>query len=126
MHKMISEEELLEIANDGGSVSKEAKERGPVELSGLSDLITQLSRIATANEKVASKQSERLTDVLEKLTLACGQQKINLNPIINMVRELKEMAKPKEIEHPSYEFEIVRDNRGLMKSVKATPTQGVK
>jgi hypothetical protein len=121
---MISQEELLETINNGGTFTadEEEEDRGPIELKGLNELVQQLSKIAKANEAIAAKQSESIIEVLEKLTVACGQQKINLNPIINMVRELKELAKPKEIEHASYEFNIQRDNRGLMQSVQAIPT----
>lgn len=122
MPRTISQEELDELISLGAEIEHEEEERGPIELKGLNELVQQLSKIAKANEAIAAKQSERLTDVLEKLTVACGQQKINLNPIINMVRELKELATPREVERPSYEFNIQRDNRGLMQSVQAIPT----
>ena len=122
MHKLISEDELFQIVKDGGTFEPEEKEHGPVELKGFGELVAQLSRIAKANEESAAKQSERLTEVLENIVIACGKQKVNFNPIINMVRELKELAKPKDIVHHSYTFEIHRDNRGLMTSVDAIPT----
>ena len=123
MDKMISSEELLEITNAGGKfrIEKKEVEKGPVEIEGFKDIIAQLARIAKSNEDIAAKQSEKLTQVPENLVKASGQQKVNMNPIINMVRELKELAKPKEVERPAYEFIIQRDNRGLMKSVEAVP-----
>lgn len=121
MADLISDEELMELSALGAVIEHEAEEKGPVEIDGFKELIAQISRVAKSNEVIAAKQSEKLTDVLEKLVTACGQQKINMNPIINMVRELKELAKPKDIERPAYEFIIQRDNRGLMKSVEAVP-----
>lgn len=123
MGNIISEAELMELSADGAKITFEEEESGPVEIDGFKELIAQISRVAKSNEVIAAKQSEQITMVLEKLVTACGQQKINFNPIINMVRELKELAKPKEVERPSYEFNIQRDNRGLMTSVEAIPTR---
>lgn len=121
MGDLISDEELMELVALGADIEHEEDEKGPVEVEGFKELIAQMSRLAKSNEVIAAKQSEQLTEVLEKLVTACGQQKINMNPIINMVRELKELAKPQVIERPAYEFNIQRDNRGLMKSVEAIP-----
>lgn len=121
MHELISEDELFQIVKDGGTFEPEEKERGPIQLEGLSEIVSQLARIAKANEEVAAKQSERLTDALERIATACGKQKINLNPIINIARELKELARPTESAKQAYTFTIERDNRGLMQTIKAIP-----
>lgn len=118
MPKKLSLADLPELAAQGYDI-----EPVPEEQLDLMPLVAQLKAIAekqTDNTELLAAVYQ-LTDVVRDLSITV--KKDDLKPILDAIRNIRIQA-VSNIQPPkpqSYHFEVVRNNRDLIESVKATP-----
>ncbi len=126
MAKVLTAKEIERLRKKGAKV--EYEKDPPVEVSGLAELIAQLSKIASATEMSAEKQREELKETLEKLVLVLeNREKTDLTPLTQLLGRIAINTQPDKKSEPcTYEHKIQRNSRGDMVGITSIPKEETK
>jgi hypothetical protein len=116
---------LLSLADLGEMGAKlEQEDAGPVQVSGLDDLVTQVRRIADANAALAKKRSDEIVDAIEQLVNVIeSKESTDMRPVMELLLQIQSqvMTPP---QRTAYRFEVEdRDQRHMFKSGTFTPIE---
>jgi len=75
-------------------------------------------------DAIAKKRNDDLMGAIDKLTTAISRKElrpIDLGPLVQAVAGLKQEVIVQQPKKVPYDFDMIRDNRGLISTVRATP-----
>lgn len=122
MAKKYTQAELIALMGDGASVSMEKEPQQPVEISQMARLLSEITRIANANEDIAKKQYTNIEKLLDRLTKIMLKDKIDMTPIATILAEIQ--LNTTHVRQ-GFVFHVNRDQRNLIKTVEAVPTDRI-
>lgn len=105
----------------GARVEYETEE---IRLEGLATIVDQLKRIADANEAISKRRHTELVAAIEQMADAITRvdvPKADLGPLVAAVKALKQEVVIPPATPVTYELEIERDQRQLMKRAVFVP-----
>jgi len=115
-------EQIAQAKAKGARIERETRN---VELQGLTALVAEFKRMADSVDTIAQKRNDDLLEAISNLTEAVKQQElkgsdinVDLTPIAEIIEELQ-----KPVQRVPYDFNVERDQRGLMKNVRAIPVE---
>jgi len=115
----ISQEEIDELVKSGAKISHD-KEK--VEIVGLQDLVQKLSDIISSNKQISESQNQQtqqmLSSIIEKLS---SSGTIDTAPIATAIAGFKPHII--QSQNKGFVFDIVRNDRNLITSIKAEPVK---
>lgn len=117
--RKVNPQELLALINQGAEVSREDDE--PRVIAGFAELVKQMEALVDAQRQTAQSQAALLTAVMARLSVALEDFRggtVDLEPLEGLVRQINASH---HVERPSYEFEVKRNQRGLLTGMTATP-----
>ena len=117
--RKVNPQELLALINQGAEVSREDDE--PRVIDGFAELVKQMEALVDAQRQTAQSQAALLTAVMARLSVALEDFRggtVDLEPLEGLVRQINASH---HVERPSYEFEVKRNQRGLLTGMTATP-----
>jgi hypothetical protein len=117
--RKVTPEELLALINQGAKISREDDE--PRVIAGFAELVKQMEALVEAQKQTARAQSELLTAVMGRLAEAMEKFKggtVDLKPLEALVKQIDASH---HVERPRYEFQVKRNQRGLLTGMTASP-----
>lgn len=118
MPKPLTNEELMELIAEGAVIKQTKDDTEKQTGEKFDQIVGQLQAIAESNQAIVAEHQSQMSMMLDKLSSALKEAKVDYEPVFNIIKEMKLMENS---ERPSYEFKVNRNNRGLIDTVEATP-----
>lgn len=120
MAEKLSREQLEAALEDGDEF--EFDDDGRRSIEGFSELVAELRALVAAQranagaDMLRSESMSELIALLQKIVSRPAGQ-MDMTPLRDMLAEMTTIRR----EHVAFEFSVVRDNRGFMQKITATP-----
>jgi len=119
--KVMSAAGIAKLRSEGTPMERETRK---VEVQGIGAVVAEFKRMADSMDAIAKKRNDDLMGAIDKLTTAISRKElrpIDLGPLVQAVAGLKQEVIVQQPKKVPYDFDMIRDNRGLISTVRATP-----
>lgn len=120
MARKVTAQELLNLKASGATITGKDKK---VTVDGLTDLVYQMQDMIRAYREESQAHQAAMQMALQAIAEKLDGSNVDIEPIKTILTQVAVNTMPAA--RPSYEFTIERTPRGMLKSIKATPSETI-